>query len=76
LSYLAFLSTSCLAGLALLSVAIYQFLDDAPFLVSDNDLRTALTLFDILLLFAAALWLLSFAVGALYRRIVLRRKGL
>jgi hypothetical protein len=74
--YLVCLSLSCFIGLGLLAYVAYQLGDDVPLLVSESDFKTAFALFDILLLTTAALWLLSCTLGALWRRFLLRRRGL
>jgi hypothetical protein len=70
------LSLACLVGLGALGVQLFHFLDDIPFLLVESDAKTALTLFDLLLLTSIGLWLLSCCVGALVRRVLLYVKGL
>ena len=74
--YLAGLSVVCLTGLGTLTWAMLQFLDDLTFLLSDYDARIIFVLVQILLTSSAALWVLSCCLGALARRLVLRRRGL
>jgi hypothetical protein len=53
-----------------------QFFDDLTFLVSESDVRILATLLGLLLLTSAGLWVLSFSLAALGRRLVLYVKGL
>lgn len=75
-SWLLLISFGCVAGLAVLLTASATFLDDVPFLFWENDIKSLLIPFDFLLLTSGALWVLSCTAGALWRRALLRFKGL
>lgn len=75
-AWLLLLSVLSLGGLAEGMTGLAQFLDDLVFLVSDNDLKTAILLLGLLLLLSTALWLLSCSLGALARKAILYIRGL
>ena len=75
-AWLIALSLACLAGLGTLAFWMPQFFDDLTFLVSESDVRILATLLGLLLLTSAGLWVLSFSLAALGRRLVLYVKGL
>jgi len=74
--YLLALGLLSTAAVALLYRSLIQFLDDLTFLLSENDLGTALVLLTFLLVISTALWVVSCCFGALARRALLRIRGL
>jgi hypothetical protein len=73
--WLVLLSLGCVAGLSLLAFWMAPLLDDLSLLAVEGDFRVLLTLLDIVLINSSALWLLSFCLAALTRRVVLCCRG-
>ena len=75
-AHLAILSAGCLAVLGAVLAGAIGLREDLALLMADDGREILLALPGLLLLAGASLWLFSCLLAALYRRLLLRIKGI